>query len=110
FLCTARDIRAGMREFEVAALLRQRLAAGGAKRCDGFAYCMSGPHSARAYAAFQHSTSRAIVEGDCVLLHCNSFCDGLWTDITRTLVRGSHDAQPRQKHSASMLGGTRDVV
>ena len=103
FLCTARDIHAGMREFEVAALLRQRLAAGGATRCDGFASCMSGPNSARAYAAFQHSTSRAIVEGDCVLLHCNSFCDGLWTDITRTFVVGSHDAQRRAMHDAVLL-------
>ena len=75
-----------MREFDIAALLRSNLLRGAAanERCDGFAYCMSGPNSAQAYAAFQQTRSRTIEEGDFVLLHCNSYCGGFWTDITRT--------------------------
>src|SRR4051812_37169346 len=95
-LSAASDIHAGMREFEIATLLRGRVAAANqGARCDGFAYCMSGPNSARAYAAFQQSTSRAIVRGDSVLLHCNSCCEGLWTDITRTFSVGSPDTERR---------------
>ena len=56
---------------------------------------MSGPNSARAYAAFQQSGGRAIAHGDFVLLHCNSCCDGLWTDITRNVCIGHVTEQQR---------------
>ncbi len=108
FVSTASDIHAGMREFEIATLLRGRLAASDeGARCDGFAYCMSGPNSARAYSAFQRSTSRAIDKGDSVLLHCNSFCEGLWTDITRTFSVGSPDPRQRAIHEAVLIAGQR---
>lgn len=95
FLTTSADIDAGMRESDVAAVLRSNLAKGTAseERCDGFAYCMSGPNSAQAYAAFQQTRSRTIEQGDFVLLHCNSYCGGFWTDITRTFSIGRPDAQ-----------------
>jgi Xaa-Pro aminopeptidase len=95
FLTTPADIKVGMREFDIAARLRSNLAAGAAsnERCDGFAYCMSGPNSALAYAAFQQTRPRTIEEGDFVLLHCNSYCGGLWTDITRTFSIGARDVQ-----------------
>jgi Xaa-Pro aminopeptidase len=86
--CIARDafqtlpIAEGDREFDVAARLRRRLI--DPPRRDGFAYCMSGPNSAKAYAAFQHTSCREIQAGDFVLVHCNSYCGGFWTDITRT--------------------------
>ena len=54
---------------------------------------MSGPNSAQAYAAFQQTRARRIEEGDFVLLHCNSYCGGFWTDITRTFSIGRSDAQ-----------------
>jgi Xaa-Pro dipeptidase len=54
---------------------------------------MSGPNSAQAYAAFQQTRSRTIAEGDFVLLHCNSYYGGFWTDITRTFLIGRPDAQ-----------------
>jgi Xaa-Pro dipeptidase len=84
-----------MREFDAAVLLRSNVVgdAAASERCDGFAYCMSGPNSAQAYAAFQQTRSRTIEQGDFVLLHCNSYCGGFWTDITRTFSIGRPDAQ-----------------
>jgi Xaa-Pro aminopeptidase len=86
---TAAAIGMGMTELDVARHFRGGLASSIHDRCDGFAYCMSGPNSARAYAAFQQSSGRAIADGDFVLLHCNSYCDGFWTDITRTFCVGA---------------------
>jgi Xaa-Pro aminopeptidase len=86
---TAAAIQIGMREIDIAALLRNGLATGEADRSDGFAYCMSGPNSSRAFAAFQRSTDRRVERGEFILLHCNSYCDGLWTDITRTFSVGA---------------------
>jgi Xaa-Pro aminopeptidase len=111
FMSAASDIHAGMREFEIAAVLRARLAGpeDGA-RTDGFAYCMSGPNAARAYAAFQQSTSRIFVDGDCVLLHCNSFCNGLWTDVSRTFSIGSPDRDRRETHVAVLTASEEAVA
>jgi Xaa-Pro aminopeptidase len=92
---TAAAIRIGMTEQDVARHLRAGLASAEHERCDGFAYCMAGPNSARAYAAFQQSSGRAIADGDFVLLHCNSYCDGFWTDITRTFCLGRESQQQR---------------
>jgi Xaa-Pro aminopeptidase len=97
---TAAAIRIGMTELEIAAHLRAGLASPQRDRCDGFAYCMSGPNSAQAYAAFQQSRSRAIADGDFVLLHCNSYCDGLWTDITRTFCVGVVSGRQRAMREA----------
>jgi Xaa-Pro aminopeptidase len=111
YIATVPDIHVGMREFEIAAVLRGHLAAPDAgERCDGFAYCMSGPNAARAYAAFQHSTARAIVNGDLVLLHCNSFCDGLWTDVTRTFSIGPPDREQRQLNDAVLMASQHAVA
>jgi Xaa-Pro aminopeptidase/Xaa-Pro dipeptidase len=57
-------------------------------RADGFAWCMSGPNSARAGAPFAYTGNRRIERGDMVLIHSNSYADGYWTDITRTQVIG----------------------
>src|SRR6185369_10683406 len=39
-----------------------------------------------------------VESGDLVLLHCNSCCDGLWTDITRTFSIGA----PTREHRARL--------
>lgn len=95
FLTTVTGVEVGMKESDIAAVLRSKLAAGAVsdERCDGFAYCMSGPNSAQAYAAFQQTSSRTIEDGDFILLHCNSYCGGFWTDITRTFSMGRLDAE-----------------
>jgi Xaa-Pro aminopeptidase len=93
---TAATIRVGMTELEIAEHLRAGLASAQHDRCDGFAYCMSGPNSARAYAAYQQSRRRVIADGDFVLVHCNSYCNGFWTDITRTFCVGAVSDQQRE--------------
>jgi Xaa-Pro dipeptidase len=94
------QIRAGAIETGIAALYRSGFSVYGmtnesVKRADGFAWCMSGPHSAEAGAAFAHSRHRKLQMGDFVLLHSNSYADGHWTDITRTQVLGELDEKQR---------------
>jgi Xaa-Pro dipeptidase len=89
----------GVTEAEVAAALRARIGArppGNAFRADGFCFCMSGPNSSQAYKAYQRSTSRDLRNGEFVLVHCNSYVDGLWTDITRTYFLGQPTHEQRQ--------------
>jgi Xaa-Pro dipeptidase len=92
----APQIRAGMNEQEVAELFRAPLSeteffSSSIQRCDGFAFCMSGPNSARAYAAYARTRSRALERNDLVMIHCNSYVDGFWTDITRTYTLETPD-------------------
>ncbi len=72
------------------------------QRADGFIYCMSGPNSALAYKAYQKSGTRRIAAGDTVLMHCNSYVHGFWTDLTRTYSAGRADDQQRRIHDAIM--------
>ena len=101
----ARKLRAGMRETEAAAQFRAPLSIMSADyqrvtRADGFAYCMSGLNSARAYAAYQRSRDRELARGDLVLVHCNSNADGYWTDITRTFHLGQVEERKREMYDA----------
>jgi Xaa-Pro aminopeptidase len=96
FLDGARQLHTGLTETEVAAMFRAPLSTRGMShegvaRADGFTFCMSGPNSAEAYAAYQRSRARRIESGDLVLVHCNSYADGYWTDITRTFCSGETD-------------------
>jgi Xaa-Pro aminopeptidase len=91
-------IRTGMTESAVASALQAAVLEHSdlnVHRGLAFAFCMSGPNSYEAFAAFQRSRCRTIQNGDLVLLHCNSCIDGFWTDMTRTFVVGGHD--DRQK-------------
>lgn len=63
----------------------------GTRRADGYVFCMSGPNSALAHGAFARSRDRMIQQGDLALIHCNSYADGYWTDITRTYCIGDPD-------------------
>jgi Xaa-Pro aminopeptidase len=58
-------------------------------------YCMSGPNSAQAHAAFQRTRARPLQGGEPIIVHCNSCINGYWTDITRTYVLGTPDAPLR---------------
>jgi Xaa-Pro aminopeptidase len=69
-------------------------------RAGGFCWCMSGPNSAEASAAFARSHSRQLAPGDLVLVHCNSYADGLWTDVTRTYTLGPPDKRARRAYVA----------
>lgn len=101
----ARSLRPGLKETEAAANFRAPLSvlgecAQGVERADGFVFCMSGPNSAGAFAAYQRSRARRIAEGDLVLVHCNSYADGFWTDITRTFCLGEPDERKRRMYDA----------
>ncbi len=80
----------GLTEFEVSQCFQPTLfassSAEGDARCGGQVWCMSGPNSAQAYFAYARSRSRQMQRGDLVLVHCNSYYNGMWTDITRTFV------------------------
>lgn len=100
----ASRLRPGLTETEAAALFRGRLGQGTGKngilRADGFAFCMSGPNSAQARAAYALSRARKIQPGDLALIHCNSYADGYWTDITRTYSLGMPDDRREQIYRA----------
>lgn len=105
YLEGARKLRVGLRETEAAALFRVPLSTEGTgrkgiERADGFTYCMSGPNSAEAYAAYQRSRARGLAQGDFALIHCNSYADGYWTDITRTFSIGEPDERKRRMYKA----------
>lgn len=95
----AARLHPGLRESEVAACFREPLSAfgmgyKGVERAGGFVWCMSGPRSAKAAGAFARTEFRELREGDFVLMHCNSYIEGFWTDITRTFVLG--EPEPRK--------------
>ncbi len=69
-------------------------------RAGGFAFCMSGPNAALAYRAYARTGGRRIQPGDLVMVHCNSFVDGFWTDITRTYAPGPADDGVRELFEA----------
>jgi Xaa-Pro dipeptidase len=70
------------------------------ERAGGFAMCMSGPNSAEAHRAYARSRAREVQKGDFVLVHCNSYVDGFWTDITRTYVFGEPSTRQRKMYKA----------
>jgi Xaa-Pro aminopeptidase len=91
----ASSIVPGATEREVAAAFRRTLAAYAdadgepSARTGGFLFCMSGPNAALADSAYARTRGRRIDAGDLVMVHCNSFVNGFWTDITRTYQPGS---------------------
>ncbi len=101
----SRRLQAGMRETGAAALFRIPLSTEGAgvqgiARADGFTFCMSGPNSAKAHGAYARSRARAMTTGDLVLVHCNSYADGYWTDITRTYCLGGPNEHQQRWYQA----------
>jgi Xaa-Pro aminopeptidase len=61
---------------------------------------MSGPNSAHAGIAFARTNNRELRGGDLVLIHCNSYVDGYWTDITRTYTLGNPDDRQQAMYDA----------
>lgn len=114
-------LRAGMTEAEVAAGFRTPLSIGGmaranVQRADGFVACMSGPNSARAFGSYARSRARVVAPGELLLVHCNSYVDGLWTDITRTYCLAAPSARQCEMYAAVLaardaaLGNVRQGV
>ncbi|MGB6482389.1 MAG: Xaa-Pro peptidase family protein [Candidatus Acidiferrales bacterium] len=98
-------LRAGMKEPEAAALFRPLLSSTQVsgpeiQRRDGYVFCMSGPNSAKAFAAYARTRERTLEPADLAMIHCNSYVDGFWTDITRTYHLQSPGEQQRKMHEA----------
>ncbi len=98
-----RAIVPGRREDEVAADIGAafaRIAGEGFARGYGYFFCMSGPNSAKAAAAYARTRRRVIKESDLVMIHANTVGDGYWTDITRTFVAGNPSGEQKKMHEA----------
>lgn len=109
-----RQLCPGLRETEVAVRFGAPLGTvgtgdQGGERAGGFTYCMSGPNAARAYGAYARSRARHITPGDLVLVHCNSYVDGYWTDITRTYCMSEADARPCALYAAVLAASAAAV-
>lgn len=93
FLQGAGILAPGMRETAVAAAFAAPLSVegvgrSGVERAGGYMHCMSGPNAAHAWVSYALSGNRAVENRECVLIHCNSYADGYWTDLTRTYCLG----------------------
>ncbi len=103
FRLGAAAVRPGVAEV-AAALFAAPLAAAGLAdddtRAGGFAFCMSGPNAADAGAAYARSRRRVIQTDELVLVHCNSYENGFWTDVTRTFCTGKPDQRQQQLFDA----------
>jgi Xaa-Pro aminopeptidase len=97
-------IRVGRREAEVAASMQAAFQASpraqAVERSYGFFFCMSGPNSARAAAAYACTRQRRVEAGDLVMIHANTCADGYWTDITRTYTVGTASDRQNVMRSA----------
>ena len=106
FRAGAASIVPGATERDVASAFRATLAAyadaygTGSARTGGFVFCMSGPNAALADRAYARTRGRRIEAGDLVMVHCNSFVNGLWTDITRTYQPGPSEDGERDLFEA----------
>jgi Xaa-Pro aminopeptidase len=97
----AEKICEGKSEIEIAEAFHCKLSdTRSAARAGGFTFCMSGENSYEAFAAFQLSRQRCLQNGDLALVHCNSYADGLWTDITRTYCVGGPDEKKQRMYEA----------
>jgi Xaa-Pro aminopeptidase len=106
-------IEHGLRETEIAARIQAAFeACTEAKyfqRSYGYFFCMSGPNSAKAAAAYARTRQRVVEAGDLVMIHANTCGDGYWTDITRTYVAGAEESE-RQKLLRSVLAEARQAA
>lgn len=104
FARAAGSIQPGLRETDIAASLQSAfdasLDAVPLQRSYGFFYCMSGPNSARASAAYARTRQRRLEEGDLVMIHANTCADGYWTDITRTYSVGAPSPRHEEMRAA----------
>lgn len=105
FQAGARALAPGMRETAAAMpftapLSIEGVGRDGVDRAGGHVSCMSGPNAARAWVAYARGGNRALENREFILVHCNSYADGYWTDLTRTYCLGEPDQRMRAMYSA----------
>lgn len=104
FAKAVESIQVGEREANVAAAVQAAFEgcpkAEALHRSYGFFFCMSGPNSALASAAYARTRERKIAAGDLVMIHANTCADGYWTDVTRTYTAENSSKQQEEMRSA----------
>ncbi len=112
YAAVERALQPGLREAEVAAIIQAAFdsspAAGAFQRSYGFFFCMSGPNSATAAAAYARTRQRCIQTGDLVMIHANTCGDGFWTDVTRTYTVGA--PPPRHEEMRAAIAEARQAA
>jgi Xaa-Pro aminopeptidase/Xaa-Pro dipeptidase len=90
-------IRPGVRESEIAVELEYRMRRGGAEKAAFETIVASGPHS-----ALPHATpgSRAVRDGDCVVVDCGAVCNGYHSDETCTYIVGRASERQKEVYAA----------
>ncbi len=110
FAAAGSAIQPGLQESEIGAAIQASFeAAPEAKpfqRSYGYFFCMSGPNSATADAAYARTRQRVVEQGDLVMIHANTCADGYWTDITRTYTAGEPSARQQTIRAAMMEART----
>lgn len=90
---------AGMTELDLAAIISERMVAGGG--VPRFVSVTTGPRSALADA---YATSRKIAKGELIRIDAGCTFDGYWSDIGRTFVFGEPDTRQRKSYEAILRG------
>ena len=90
----------GKRESEIAAavesaILTQGIGYQGVTHARGEAEVISGPRTGWAWD-FPTTTNRVVEKGDLVLIEFAVVADGYWSDLTRTVVAGTMNAEQRR--------------
>lgn len=114
FAAAEKAIQPGLREAEVAAAIQAAFdaapEAGALIRSYGFFFCMSGPNSATAAAAYARTRQRRIEKGDLVMIHANTCADGFWTDITRTYTAGGEIVERHQQMRTAIMAARESAL
>ena len=110
FTTASRHLEVGMHETEAAAAFESAFAnaeasqaAASVGRSYAYFFCMSGPNSALAYAAYARTRKRKLERDDLVMIHCNSCADGFWTDLTRTYTLREPDKNQMAMRQAILM-------
>ncbi|MDW6023296.1 Xaa-Pro peptidase family protein [Mesorhizobium sp. BAC0120] len=90
---------AGMTELDLAAMVSERMVAGGG--VPRFVSVTSGPRSALADA---YATPRKIAEGELIRIDAGCTVDGYWSDLGRTFVFGEPDTRQSKTYQAILAG------
>jgi Xaa-Pro aminopeptidase len=93
-------LRPGAVEVEAAARLAVPLSSREIPRSGGHISVMAGARSADAHGSYAMSAGKRLAPGELVLVHCNSYAAGFWTDVTRTFCLGPPCDRHRRMYDA----------
>lgn len=88
----------GLKDAEVSAAVEARIYGRGVgykglRRARGFCYALSGPNAAMGEYPYFVSSPRTLARGDVVLVELDTFADGYFSDLSRTMCVGEPDSR-----------------